>query len=308
MASLLRRERPESVYAPIHHILGAGGKRVRAALVMLSCEAVGTPSARALHAASAIEILHTFTLIHDDVMDHAATRRGVPTIHTKWDENVAILAGDGLIAHGYRALMNTTSLRLREMLATYTKAFVDVCEGQGYDKEFETRTDVTIDEYLLMIEKKTACVIAASTELGAIAGNASPWFTAALRTFGRELGMAFQLQDDLLDVTATAARLGKPIGGDIMEGKKTFLYITALARATTAERRVLLARTTSHTHRRRKIAAVRAIYERTGAIADTMKEIERRTAVAQRALDRLPAGRGKAMLFWLSEQLLKRQS
>jgi geranylgeranyl diphosphate synthase, type II len=308
MASILRREQPESVYVPIRYILGAGGKRVRAALVMLSCEAAGGSPARAVHAASAIEILHTFTLIHDDVMDHAATRRGLPTIHTKWDENVAILAGDGLVAHGYRAILQTRSAKLEKILACYTQAFVDVCEGQGYDKEFETRSDVTLGEYLRMIDKKTACVIASSTEMGALIGNATPRQTAALTTFGTELGMAFQIQDDLLDVVGTAAQLGKPVGGDIMEGKKTFLHLTALSRCTAGERRTLLARPSRITNRRTRISAVRAIYERTGAIADAVREVERRTAIAQRALDRLPAGRGTMMLRRLSDELLRRQN
>ena len=305
---LIENTEPACIYQPITYVLRAGGKRVRAVLVLLACESVGGSSRSALPAACAIEILHNFTLVHDDVMDHSPLRRGRPTVHTKWDTNVAILSGDELVAYGYASLLETNVPTLPAMMKVFTNAFIEVCEGQGYDKEFETRRNVTVEEYLMMIRKKTARVISAACELGALAGNGTPGEVRALKTFGEALGMAFQLQDDFLDIAGTEQQLGKPIGGDVMEGKKTFLFLNAFERATSKDKKIL----DDVIHHRAKgkdiVPDVLRIYERTGALAETQRQVSLYTSKAQRALLRLKPGTARSMLHSLSEQLLERNS
>ncbi|MEX0602718.1 MAG: polyprenyl synthetase family protein, partial [Bacteroidota bacterium] len=175
---------PKSLYAPLRYVLSGGGKRIRPLLVLLSCEAGGGASDDALHAAAAIEILHNFTLVHDDIMDNASSRRGRKTVHTKWDTNVAILVGDELLAIAYRTLLKTPSPRIRDIAAVFTEGVVEVCEGQAYDKEYERRSSVSVEEYLVMIKKKTGKMVAVSTEIGGLIGGMSAGHLEALRTYG----------------------------------------------------------------------------------------------------------------------------
>ncbi len=303
LSSLFTVSQPASVYEPIRYVLGAGGKRLRASLVLLGCEAVGGKATDALPAAAAIEMLHNFTLVHDDVMDRADVRRGRPTVHKKWDTNVAILAGDEMIAYAYKSLLNTNTSRLREIIDIFNDAFVQVCEGQGLDKEFESRKHVSLNEYLLMIKKKTARVISAAVEIGSVIGGASPKLQKSLRQYGEHLGMAFQIQDDLLDVVGTQETFGKTIGGDIVEGKKTFLYLTALERSSAKDRALLLSPVPSNGTRRERIRNVKEIYKREGVIAGAQREISKRTMRAQRALAPLRNSHAKAMLVHLADQL-----
>jgi geranylgeranyl diphosphate synthase type II len=296
---------PAVVYDPIRHILSAGGKRVRPVLTMLACEAVGGRAAEALDAAAAIEMLHTFTLVHDDVMDHAAVRRGKPTIHTKWDENAAILAGDALAALAYRAILRTEN-RLTEVLGAFNDAFITVCDGQGFDKEFELRTDITVDRYLLMIRKKTARMISASAEIGALIGGGTPHEVRALRSFGEHLGTAFQIQDDLLDIEGTPEEFGKAIGGDVKEGKRTYLLVRALELTGGADRRFLSSLAPGANVTQADIRRVRAIYHRAGVLDDARNAMERITIRAQRSLLGLKATPARSTLMWISAQLLKR--
>ncbi len=308
LTSIVRTTRPVCVYDPVRYVLQGGGKRIRALLTLLSAEAVGGKAASALNAACAIEVLHNFTLVHDDVMDHSSLRRGRPTVHTKWDMNIAILAGDELMGYAYKALLLTRSPHLRELVDSFTDALVQVCEGQGFDMEFETRDDVTLDEYLVMIRKKTAKVISSACELGALTGNGAQREVNALRQFGDALGMAFQIQDDLLDITGTEKILGKPIGGDILEGKKTYVLLQALARAKGADRKLLLAVVRKQPLQSGSIQAVKAIYERTGVLNDARRQVAFYTKRAQQALTRLPESPARSMLAWLSELLLERHS
>jgi geranylgeranyl diphosphate synthase type II len=259
-----------------------------------------------MNAAVAIEILHNFTLVHDDVMDHAALRRSRPTVHAKWDENVAILAGDELVAYAYRSLLKSPPAVAGVILRVFTDAFIEVCEGQGFDKEFESRRDVTPGEYLRMIEKKTARVISAATQIGAIIGGGTARQIEALRAFGEQLGLAFQIQDDLLDVDGDERVFGKRIGGDIVEGKKTFLLLAAIARSRGTDRSIL--RSLSPKNGKRRVGRVRAIYRRSGALDDARAAITRHTRSAERALEHLPRNRGRAMLGWLAGELLERRS
>jgi len=311
LARSVNTHKPATLYEPIRYVLSTGGKRLRAVLTLLACEAIGGKASHALNAAIAIELLHNFTLVHDDVMDHADLRRGKPTVHAMWDQNVAILSGDELLAHAYRSLLLTRSPRIEQILAVYTDALVRVCEGQGFDKEFECRDDVTLSEYLDMIGKKTGRVISASLEIGALvgAGESSLCHVKALVRFGEHLGRAFQIQDDLLDVVGDGDEFGKRIGGDIVEGKKTFLLLAALQRASRPDR-VILRSVTPNNPRTTgvRIDLIREIYRRTGAIDEARSEVERHTRLANRALGTLSESRAKSMLAWLAQQLVKRSS
>ena len=221
------RLKSRAVAVPVHYVFANGGKRIRPVLLLLACKTVGGRVRDALPAAVAIELLHNFTLVHDDIMDKATSRRGRPTVHTKWDQSTAILVGDELMALAYRSLLQTKSARLHAIADTFTQAFVEVCEGQGLDKEFETQRRVSLPRYLTMIEQKTAKVISAAAEIGALVGRGTVRQVTALQRYGLHLGRAFQVQDDLLDVVADEAKFGKTVGRDIVSGKKTYLLIRA---------------------------------------------------------------------------------
>jgi len=257
---------PVTLYEPMRYIFEAGGKRLRPILLLLSCEAVGGEECQALDAAVAVELLHTFTLIHDDVMDHDDTRRGRPTIHNKWDVSVAILSGDGLVALSYDYLLRTPSRESARLGSLFSRALLEVCEGQALDKEFESRWDVTLDEYFTMIAKKTATLIALCGELGGIIGGGTPQQLQALRDFGYHLGVAFQIQDDLLDITADEKELGKTWGSDIMQKKKTLLLLHALKNAPPADRKELKAILRQPQITPGEVLRVKAIFERQGTI------------------------------------------
>ncbi len=302
----IQEQKPHTLYDPAQYVLAAGGKRIRPVLALLACEAVGGNSADALHAAAGIEILHNFTLVHDDIMDHAASRRGRQTIHKKWDENIAILTGDVLLALAYRALLQTKSARIQEITKIFTEGVITVCEGQTYDKEFETRHRVHVNEYLMMIEKKTGKLVSISTQLGALLGNASVPAMEALRKYGEHVGRAFQIQDDLLDVIADEKEFGKTIGGDLMEGKKTFLLLEALRLAKGSQKTMLQRIFTQGGISKKQIAEYRDIYEITGAIDSARRRITEDIEQAKKELTVLPETPVSETMFWLTDKLLKR--
>jgi geranylgeranyl diphosphate synthase type II len=297
--------------------LTSGGKRLRAVLVMLSSEAAGGTSRQALPAAAAVEIMHNFTLVHDDVMDHAPSRRGAPTVHVKWDLNTAILAGDTLLAMAYKELLRTRHDNLHVLVGLFTRGVYDVCEGQAMDLAFEKRDDVSVREYFDMIARKTGRLVTTSAEMGARIGGGSPRTVRALKTFGAYLGMAFQLQDDLLDVVGDERRFGKTIGGDIIEGKRTFLLLTALERAHGSDRKLVervmqrkagVVERLSAAERRSLVQQVRAMYESYGIIAATRQKVAAYTRLARRSLNAVPASPAREMLHWLSLSLVHRAS
>jgi geranylgeranyl diphosphate synthase, type II len=313
LASLVRRGDPVELNEGCAYVLEGGGKRIRSSLVMLACEAVGGRPRAALDAGAAVEIMHNFTLVHDDIMDHAATRRGKPTVHERWNLNTALLVGDVLLGLAYRTLLKTRTRQMETVANLFTAGVLEVCEGQALDMEFEKRLDVTVDEYFRMIEKKTGRLISLATEIGGLIGGARARHRLALRRFGHHLGRAFQLQDDLLDVVAVESEFGKTIGGDIAVGKRTYLLLTAASRATGADRNLLIevlrcgARGSDGPDTAR-IAAVRDVYERTGTLRDARILVERNTRAALRALQHLPDNRGTLTLHWLSNVLLHRSS
>lgn len=309
LAALLRQHIPKHLAEGCRYVVMAGGKRVRPTLVLLSCEAVGGFASDALDAAAATELMHDFTLVHDDIMDHAHARRGRPTVHTKWNVNYALLVGDVLLGLAYRSLRHTKTKHLHPLIDLFTSALIDVCDGQALDLEFEHERQVSLKDYFRMIEKKTARLISLSTALGGIIGGGTGRQVGALHRFGHHLGRAFQIQDDLLDVVADKKQFGKRIGGDIVEGKKTFLLLRALELADREEKKFLLRLSASDRGARaRAVPRVAALYKRTGVLAMAHAQITGDTRQATSALSLLPKNRGTDMLRWLSEMLLKRVS
>jgi geranylgeranyl diphosphate synthase, type II len=312
LTTIARDAEPRNLMEASRYVLSAPGKRVRALLVLLSCEAVGGKVTDALEAATAIEMLHNFTLVHDDVMDNAPTRRGRPTVHTKWDINNAILVGDVILGLAYERLMRSRNRNIVRALRIFTDAYVEVCIGQSYDMEFEGRQNIRLREYDRMIAQKTGKLIAASTELGAVLGNGTPAQVESLRKFGTHIGRAFQIQDDLLDVVAREKDLGKKIGGDIVARKKTFLLVGAYERTRGPLRRRLRtlmagpARPSTPRSRQALVDEVTALYARSGVLEAARREIVRETRAGTRALATLKPGRAHAMLEWMSDMLVQR--
>jgi geranylgeranyl diphosphate synthase type II len=299
---------PRSLYRPLHYVLGGGGKRIRSVLVLLACESVGGRKERAVDAGGALEILHNFTLVHDDIMDHASSRRGRATVHTKWDTNTAILVGDELLALAYRTLLRTESPHIQEISRVFTDGVVEVCEGQAYDKEFELRKRVSVDDYLMMIQKKTAKMVSVATEIGALVGNGTEEERAALKKYGECVGRAFQVQDDLLDLMGDEKKFGKKIGGDLVEGKKTYLLLEALRRARRKDRELLLQLVRNGGISRKKVKEFRRIYEETGAVEAARRLIESDITEAKKHIGNLRPTAAREMLIWLADMLSRRTS
>jgi len=257
---------PVELYQPIHYSLEMGGKRLRPVLLLLANNLFSKDVNAALPAAVAIEVFHNFTLLHDDMMDNAAVRRNRPTVHIRFDENSAILSGDAMAFQSYKYLLECKSTRLTEVFDLFTTTAIEVCEGQQYDMDFENRLDVKADEYIEMIRLKTAVLLACSLKTGALLGNASTELTEQLYHFGENLGLAFQLQDDLLDTFGDQDTFGKKIGGDILANKKTFLLIKALENASPELRNELMDwMKKEDVIPEEKIKAVTNIYVKSGA-------------------------------------------
>jgi geranylgeranyl diphosphate synthase type II len=252
---------PAELYEPIKYILALGGKRMRPALLLMACDLFGGDIRKAISPALAIEVFHNFTLMHDDIMDNAPLRRGKITVHERWNPNVGILSGDVMLIEGYKLMMQVEEHLLRPILNIFNETAVGVCEGQQIDMEFETRNDVGIDEYITMIRLKTAVVLGGALKIGAIIGGASSQDAALIHTFGEQLGIAFQLQDDILDVYGNPEKFGKQVGGDIISNKKTFLLIKALELADQVQTAELNRRlTTQQADQKEKVSAVTSLY------------------------------------------------
>ncbi len=278
---------PEKLYAPIRYTLSEGGKRLRPMLTMLTHQIYSDKPSEALPAAAAIEVFHNFTLLHDDIMDNAATRRGKPSVHAKWSENVAILSGDVMMILAYRLLSEVKSPILPRVLDVFNTMATQVCEGQQYDMDFETQEKVAVVEYMNMIELKTSVLLGGATLIGALIAGAPEQDCLTLQRFATELGLAFQLQDDLLDSYGDET-LGKAIGGDILEGKQTFLKIMALSRADDGTRQTLCT-----LHRNKavsdnvKILTIKDIYNTLDVVRTTEQQILTKFERALALLDTL---------------------
>lgn len=256
-------QEPTGLYQPIDYVLSLGGKRIRPVLTLLACKLFSDDEKQALSTALAVEVFHNFTLLHDDVMDRADTRRGKPTVHKKWNDNTAILSGDAMLIKAYQLLQQAPADKLPVLLDLFSKTAIEVCEGQQYDVDFENDLAVQLPQYIEMIRLKTAVLLAAALKMGAIIGGASQQDANALYDYGINLGLAFQLRDDYLDSFGDPAVFGKKIGGDICCNKKTFLMITALQTASEEQRKELLQwiGCTDATCHEQKIKAVLNIYQ-----------------------------------------------
>lgn len=301
---------PYTLYEPVDYILSLGGKRLRPVLTLISTELFGGDYQKALPAAMAIEVFHNFSLVHDDIMDDAPLRRGKPAVHEKWNINTGILSGDVMLITSYEYFEGYDAEALKDLFKIFNTTAVEVCEGQQYDVDFETRNDVTISEYIKMIEYKTSVLIGAALKMGAIIAGANKENQDLIYEFGRNLGIAFQLQDDYLDAFGDPETFGKQVGGDIIENKKTFLYLKALELGTKNDKEQLLQLFNSEPDQpSQKVEEVKAIFKRSGSDTATKQEIEKYTQRAFAALSKVDAlEEGKELLRKLGQNLMERTS
>lgn len=303
----LRDRNPISLYEPGSYILNSGGKRLRPLLVLLSAKAVGGKFKDAYNAAAAVEMLHNFTLVHDDIMDNADKRRGRLTLHKKYDHNTAILAGDSLLSIAYEFLLKDCNGNAKEVISSFTQGLIEVCEGQSLDTDFELRKNVSLAEYIVMIKKKTAAMAEMCCRIGALLGGGTPTQVIALGNYGLNLGIAFQIQDDLLDIIADEKEFGKTIGGDLVEGKKTFLFLEALEKSKGEDRKKLLNVIEKKGIRRNQVSGYKIIYEKLGVLDDARSEIRLYTLKALRSINSLNE-ENKKIFKWLADSLIYRTS
>ncbi len=303
----LKNRKPGSLYEPGSYILNSGGKRLRPLLVLLSAKAVGGKFTDAYNAAAAVEMLHNFTLVHDDIMDNADKRRGRLTLHKKYDHNTAILAGDSLLSIAYEFLLKDCNGNAKEVISAFTHGLIEVCEGQSLDTDFELRKNVSLSEYIVMIKKKTAAMAEMCCRIGALLGGGTKTQVNALGNYGLNLGIAFQIQDDLLDISADEKEFGKTIGGDLVEGKKTFLFLEALEKSKGEDRKKLLKVIEKKGIRRNQVAGYKMIYEKLGVLDDARREIKGYTQKALRPLNSLN-DENKKIFKWLADSLIYRTS
>lgn len=301
---------PLNLYEPVNYILNLGGKRLRPVLTLIAAELFGADYQKALPAAMAVEVFHNFSLIHDDIMDDAPLRRGKPTVHEKWDVNTGILSGDVMLINSYEYFDGYAPEVLKRLFLVFNKTAVEVCEGQQYDVDFETRNDVTVEEYLKMIEYKTSVLIGAALKMGAIVAGASDNQQELIYDFGRNLGIAFQLQDDYLDAFGNPETFGKQVGGDIIENKKTYLYLKALQLAKPKDRNELEQLFQSQPEdSSEKVEKAKHIFCSCGSDEATKEAIKVFTEKAFKALAQLEAPeKGKLLLEALSKNLMQRTS
>jgi geranylgeranyl diphosphate synthase, type II len=301
---------PESLYEPIRYLMSLGGKRMRPLLVLLAYSLYKKNVKAAVPYAVAVEAFHNFTLMHDDIMDNAPLRRGNVTVHEKWNVNTAILSGDVMLVKVYDLFLNLKPEQLKPILKAFNKCAAEVCEGQQWDMEFETRPTVHVDEYINMIRLKTAVLLGFSLELGAMLAGASATDCRALRNFGVNIGIGFQLMDDLLDAYADPKKFGKQVGGDIIANKKTFLLITALEQAKPAQRKQLTFWLEAKKfNKKQKVEAVKAIFNELNIPAKTEAQINHYFKAGFRNLEKVSgAAQAKQLLKGFAEELIARQS
>jgi len=307
LSGLLGSGKPASLYEPMAYLVRAGGKRIRPLMLALSCGCAGGRIEDAIDAATAVELLHTFTLVHDDIMDHDDLRRGLPTVHRKWDDATAILAGDGLVTLAYLSLIKTKK-RLPEVLELFTAALLELCKGQALDKEFEARVEVSREEYLEMIDKKTGMLIRASCAIGGLIGSGDPARVKALEDFGRTLGRAFQIQDDLLDLESNESVSGKPRGSDLVARKKTSITIHFLSHAGEGAKTDFLKLWNSAAMNREAIAEARRLFENAGTFREVRAWVNGLVEEALSYTDILEDNPARAALRQLAHQIQVRVS
>ncbi|WP_406685083.1 polyprenyl synthetase family protein [Seonamhaeicola sp. MEBiC1930] len=289
---------PKGLYDPIQYILGLGGKRLRPVLTLLTTDVFNGDYRDALNAALSVEVFHNFSLVHDDIMDDAPLRRGKETVHEKWDINTGILSGDAMLIMAYQLFEEYDAQIFQALARLFSKTAIEVCEGQQYDVDFETRNDVTIPEYLKMIEYKTSVLVAAAMKMGAIIAGASEKDQNSIYEFGRNLGIAFQLQDDYLDAFGDPKTFGKQVGGDIIENKKTYLYLKALEFSSVKEQERLENLYMVETDKNEeKVFVVKELFKSTGAAEATKQAVKDYTNIAFSVLETLGVAEEKKQLL-----------
>lgn len=297
-SELSLEKEPKSLYEPIAYILSLGGKRMRPVLTLMAAEIFGTDCKNALWAATAVEVFHNFSLVHDDIMDDAPLRRGNVTVHEKWNVNTGILSGDAMLILAYQYFENYEPEIFKDLAKLFSKTALEVCEGQQYDVDFETRNDVTIPEYLKMIEYKTAVLLGAAMKMGAIVAQTSDENKNLIYDFGLNLGVAFQLQDDYLDAFGNPETFGKQVGGDIIENKKTYLYLKAIEFSDeNTKQKLQQIFTEKPINSEEKITLVKNIFVETNAASATQKAIEDYTYKAFETLEKLNISENKKQLL-----------
>lgn len=306
-------QQPLNLYEPIRYMLSLGGKRMRPVLVLLGHGMFGGKVEDAMPSALAVEVFHNFTLLHDDLMDKAPLRRGQPTVHHQWNPDVAILSGDAMFVKSCQLISQSRSVHAVAAMKIFLDTALEVCEGQQYDMDFEQENSVTIPRYLEMIRLKTAVLLGASLSIGATLAGAGEGAASHLYDFGVNLGVAFQLQDDILDVFGDEDKFGKQVGGDILANKKTYLLLRAFEKASGADLEALRFWihsdnwTEKHTAQE-KVAAVRSIYIRLGLREDAEEKMDELYRFAEEHLDALPLkAESTAVLRQLANQLMARQ-
>ena len=295
----IQTKKPESLYGPITYILKLGGKRLRPVLTLMTAEIFGADHKVALNAALAVEVFHNFSLVHDDIMDDAPLRRGEETVHEKWNLNTGILSGDAMLIQAYQLFESYQNDTFRGLAQIFSKTALEVCEGQQYDVDFEVRNDVTEGEYLKMIEYKTAVLVGAAMKMGALVANASEEDAEKIYDFGRLLGIAFQLQDDYLDAFGDPETFGKQVGGDIIENKKTFLYLKAIENGSAEDKEKLVAMFANKNgiDNTTKIVFAKEVFDRSGASELTKEAIKNYTEQALQVLDSISVSDDKKQVL-----------
>lgn len=308
IAQLDWQREPYGLYEPIAYTMASGGKRVRPQLAVLGCQVFGGNEEDIAPAAMALEVFHNFTLLHDDVMDHAEVRRGRPTVHVKWNENTAILSGDQMLIEAYKLLAQLPPDKLPQALQMFNRMGTEICEGQQYDVDFETQSNVSVDQYLEMIRLKTSVLLATALQMGAYVAGADAASQSTIYDFGIHLGLAFQIQDDILDVWGDPKTFGKAVGGDISCNKKTFVQLTALNMSDSATRHTLnewFSQTLDDNTE--KIAVVKAIYDQIEVRSVCEQVVDQYTQRALQLLDSLPQNAATEALRQLAMKLHSRK-
>ncbi len=294
----LHNAEPKEMYEPMAYIIGLGGKRVRPLLTLVGCDLFDVNPEIAIPSAMAVELFHNFSLIHDDILDNAPLRRGNTTVHEKWNHNIALLSGDGMMVKGFQVLAKSKPEHIHALLNLYSKTGIEVCEGQQYDMNFETQSKVSVHEYIDMITYKTAVLLGCSLQMGAICADASITNQNHLYEFGKHVGIAFQILDDVLDVYADDEKFGKQVGGDIISNKKTFMLLDAfeLANSMQTEQLTYLLSNKEITNEE-KVKKVTAIYNALGVKELALAEANNHTDIALKHLSELDANASKKELL-----------
>ena len=298
---------PKGLYEPMEHILSIPGKRIRPLLLLLSCDAFGGNIKDAITAAHAVELFHNFTLVHDDIMDAATLRRGVPTVHQQYGLNTGILSGDALFIYAYKYLCSVQPQYLSAIIDVFNKTAIEIMEGQQMDMDFEKRLDVTVAEYLKMIEYKTSVLLACSLQIGAIIGGASTADQDKIYDFGLKLGLSFQIKDDWLDTFGESSKVGKKVGGDIVQNKKTFLLITLLNNVSVIDREMLMT-LLNEKDEEKKVEGIKVLYARYDIDTKTTTKVDALYKEALTSLEsvNLPSAQ-KVNLFEMAEMVHSRE-